>query len=1226
MTRQHDQFLALMQNMDMALQQQTTEASSAGNAMARFGEYGKSTQAKLADLTNTMQQLWLSLISSDTVNGAVTQLTNLVSTIGHVTSTFGGMGTAIYLVVAALTIFKGQAIAGAITSLGEFILAEGIAATATEALSVALDFLMANPIILALSAVVAITAGLVGYANQQAKVQEQLDATKKSQVDFTTAVKTFEDTLDPKKIDDVTTALQKMKDAVNYTEAQKQIKQLETDIKSIQDTSAKRSLLPMEQFNLNSKTEALDKLKNQIAGVADAQKQADAETKLATTLDYASVQATITKTATTVQEIGSQQQLVKSYQSVHDKLTQGIALTENEKTVNQNMIDKYPQYIQVLNQKTGAVGINIKALGANLTAQEALAVVELNSLKATAKAQQIETQNVVDQTTERIKAIGAEIKALEAKNSAYAASIDSGNLTDAQQAQAEHNYLRNSGTISDATTQLALASKQLDTVTLTNEAYKTIANMSVADMEKGAPAGGSFEPPSAADTKAAKAASAAQAKADKAKAAADKKAASDAQKQADAVARAEEKVAVATKRVNDAKTVVQKESALDALSVANANLDAVNKAGATAESIAQARTSAITADASKASTDAIALIAQTQKNASDLIIAGYQAQIDAINKKTETETRTTQQLQYQNDLIKQQNDLTNAQNEKNVRVYQDGKWQWEADQTAVQTARDAVSTTQTASAKFKSDNANTDKIASLNASIKTEQDKQAAREKAASASVKGYATGTDNAEAGVKNINENGIEIIAGNKANFQGGEQVINANDTSRILNGDTKASLNTVGQSVTANDDLVKRPLDVLLSDINDNIQKFIDSSPKYAHDLNNNIGKSITNNDILVQKPLNTLVQDISNSLQHFVDMSPQYGKGMDKNMGDSVIANNALLITPVTVLIDKVKTGINAFVMDSYNSGTGMIDELGKGVTDSTKNITDIVKTLTDKVVAQFHTSFGIHSPSTVMHKIGEFLMQGLSNGISSQDINSFIQSQFTDMAASGAGAFGSAGDAMGGNVTDWLKKAMANAGVGTDWLSGLTQLVSRESGGNPTIQNPTSVMGQHATGLMQMLPSTFDQYKMSNLGDILNPIDNASSAIQYIKARYGSLSNIPGLYDGNYVGYQDGTDFVPKTGDYKINENGGEIVTLPQGAGVIKNSLTKNLMDWGKFNPNNFLKNILPKLNLPDFKINVQNQGSQAPITNIIVEHVELPNVSDSEGFINSLIQLSDTTA
>jgi len=67
-------------------------------------------------------------------------------------------------------------------------------------------------------------------------------------------------------------------------------------------------------------------------------------------------------------------------------------------------------------------------------------------------------------------------------------------------------------------------------------------------------------------------------------------------------------------------------------------------------------------------------------------------------------------------------------------------------------------------------------------------------------------------------------------------------------------------------------------------------------------------------------------------------------------------------------------------------------------------------------------------------------------------------------------------------------------------------------------NPTAVGGEHATGFLQTLPSTFQANAAPGMTDISNPVDNAVAAINYIKSRYGSPANIPGLTSGNYKGY------------------------------------------------------------------------------------------------------------
>ena len=79
-------------------------------------------------------------------------------------------------------------------------------------------------------------------------------------------------------------------------------------------------------------------------------------------------------------------------------------------------------------------------------------------------------------------------------------------------------------------------------------------------------------------------------------------------------------------------------------------------------------------------------------------------------------------------------------------------------------------------------------------------------------------------------------------------------------------------------------------------------------------------------------------------------------------------------------------------------------------------------------------------------------------------------------------------------------------MGADWAPALRTLAEKESSLRPGIVNPISVGGEHATGLMQTLPSTFNSYAGEGHGDIYNPVDNLIASIGYIKQRYGTPWN------------------------------------------------------------------------------------------------------------------------
>ena len=66
--RQKEAFLVLMDNMDKALQYQAAQFDATGLAMDRYGKYVESIQAKQGKLTASMQELYASLINSNTVS------------------------------------------------------------------------------------------------------------------------------------------------------------------------------------------------------------------------------------------------------------------------------------------------------------------------------------------------------------------------------------------------------------------------------------------------------------------------------------------------------------------------------------------------------------------------------------------------------------------------------------------------------------------------------------------------------------------------------------------------------------------------------------------------------------------------------------------------------------------------------------------------------------------------------------------------------------------------------------------------------------------------------------------------------------------------------------------------------------------------------------------------------------------------------------------------------
>lgn len=243
-------------------------------------------------------------------------------------------------------------------------------------------------------------------------------------------------------------------------------------------------------------------------------------------------------------------------------------------------------------------------------------------------------------------------------------------------------------------------------------------------------------------------------------------------------------------------------------------------------------------------------------------------------------------------------------------------------------------------------------------------------------------------------------------------------------------------------------------------------------------------------------------------------------------------------------------------DIVDGAKALPGKIGDGLKSMAKHAIDGIADVAHKLVSKFKSILGIHSPSRVFTEMGGHIVSGLVNGLSAGNLKSFGESVLKDFGGGAikgwnaikgffSGLLGG-GSGKGGNATGWLTAALGLTGTSMSWLSGLQKLVGAESGGNPSAVNSATVMGQHATGLLQMLPSTFAANMLKGHGNILNPVDNAAAAINYIKKRYGSVYNTPLFSGGSYKGYNGGLSRVPYDG-FKARLHKDETVLTRQEA-------------------------------------------------------------------------------
>lgn len=232
----------------------------------------------------------------------------------------------------------------------------------------------------------------------------------------------------------------------------------------------------------------------------------------------------------------------------------------------------------------------------------------------------------------------------------------------------------------------------------------------------------------------------------------------------------------------------------------------------------------------------------------------------------------------------------------------------------------------------------------------------------------------------------------------------------------------------------------------------------------------------------------------------------------------VARDVLPKLPETLLT--ILTAVGTWVGEKAAAFGETVADLGKGVVTGIRDGISgalsgfwswLQESFVDKIPGFVKDLLGIHSPSGVFADIGRNIVDGLRVGMEAKlpSIDDVIERLVGRIASSG-------------DVSDWLQAAMHVAGVSGSWLHGLERLVRLESSGNPHAVNSTAVNGEHASGLLQTLPSTFSHYRNRDLpNDIFNPIANAVAAIRYISDTYGHVNEIPGLFNGEFRGYATG---------------------------------------------------------------------------------------------------------
>lgn len=430
-TFQRNKFITLMDNYKDSLTNYETALNSAGTSQKKFDIYQESSAAKIDKLKSTLEGLTSSMISSDFLKGAVDFGTEFLNVIDRVTTSIGGIGSAL-LVLIPIIITK------FLTSLITIKTVEGILTvstigltTAIKGLGVALTTLATNPITWLVVALGLVVTGIVSYTNSQQKLKEQTEANTKSQADFNKTIKEFNESLDPKKIDEVTASLEKLKEVTNYDENIEKIKKLREEIEKLQNSNTQIKVdREGSSFSYGSNDQAiseklkqLSELEKQTGQTTKAIEEANKAQKLSTAMDYESVQSSIRKTASKIQEISADKQLLQQY-------NESVKKGKEDLNIKKLLVDKYPEFIGGIDETTGTMKLNTTALGDNLDAQKSLQLAQIVTAQVAMTESNKTVETLINNTKTEIETINDRISILKELKSAYESAYNSSDESD----------------------------------------------------------------------------------------------------------------------------------------------------------------------------------------------------------------------------------------------------------------------------------------------------------------------------------------------------------------------------------------------------------------------------------------------------------------------------------------------------------------------------------------------------------------------------------------------------------------------------------------------------------------------------------------------------------------------------------------------------------------------------------------------------------------------------
>ena len=387
-----------------------------------------------------------------------------------------------------------------------------------------------------------------------------------------------------------------------------------------------------------------------------------------------------------------------------------------------------------------------------------------------------------------------------------------------------------------------------------------------------------------------------------------------------------------------------------------------------------------------------------------------------------------------------------------------------------------------------------------------------------------------NARNSISNMRKKVVEYIVGLVLDFA--KQISNLKKNASDSLGKIKTYFTNAWKSVKDNTSTV-------FSSIYKTISGKIGDIVTAAKNMPGRIGTAIRDKASNAVNAMASMAKSLKANLDSKITDIKNASAGIPGKIGSAIKNKVSSATSAMISLGSSLKTKLTDKINDIKDAAAGIPGKIGSAIANKVKSATKSMEDLAKSLIKKFKEALGINSPSKVFYEMAGHIISGLVNGLSAGNLQKLGKTAFKDFAG---GAFktlsnikdwvkgGFSLGKVGGNVTSWIKQAMALTKTDASWLQPLSTMAMKESGGRtgPSTINKWDSnwdRGTPSMGLFQTIQPTFSSFKLPGLDDIMNPVHNAVAAIRYIKSRYGTVFNTPGIksmmHGGPYKGYEFG---------------------------------------------------------------------------------------------------------